>query len=247
MGISADGFAPIPAQSTAGISAFVESGRISQQLPPVILQATTGGFSTSGGNVVVTLLDAATGEPINTATVTAGVASTSAASNGTYTLAVPGTGATPVGLSAQAEGYDPNTLTPREVTFVPGQAVTLTARIAPSQPGSRGASWCRARSEPALDRGDPRGRHLGRLHRRQRERGHRLTFRLTVPASNSSPRVFSLTFVSPFFNLVVVPNVVAPAGGSLSLPGDVILTPIGVGLSGTVLDSGSRIRAPAPR
>ena len=241
VGVSADGFAPIPATSSAGQSAFVESGRTSQ-LPGFIMTATTGGFSTSGGNVVMTLLDGATGEAVNTATVTAGVASSSTASNGTYVLAVPGTGATPVGLSAQAEGYDPNSLTPREVTFVPGQAVTLTARINPFAAGINGRVVVPGAFQNLLSTVEIRVPGIAASYTASNVNAATGSFSLTVPASSSSrTRIFSLTFVSPYFNLAVVSGLVAPQGGSLSLTSDVVLTPIGTGLSGTVLDSGSRI------
>lgn len=244
VGYSATGFAPIQTGTSQAQTVFVESGRFSQ-LPPVTLTATTGGFSTSGGNVVVTLLDAATGEPINSATVTAGVASSSTPVNGTYTLAVPGTGATPVGLSAQAEGYDPNSLTPREVTFVPGQAITLTARLSPFPASISGRIVVPGGFQNQLSTVEIRVPGISASFTNANINTTTGSFRLTVPASNSFvTRVFQLLFVSPFFNVAAVSGVVAPQGGSLSLSQDVVLTPIGVGLTGQVVDSGSRIPGP---
>lgn len=241
VGYTADGFAPIAANSSAAQQVFVESGRF-QQLPPVTLTATTGGFATSGGNVVVTLLDAATGEPVDQATVTAGVASTSASFNGSYTLAVPGTGAAPVGLSAQADGYDPDSLTPREVIFVPGQAITVTARVSPFPAGISGRIVVPGAFQNLLSTVEIRVSGIAASFTNANINTTTGTFRLTVPASSAfRRRVFQIAFVSPFFNLAVISGVVAPQGGSLTLPQDVVLTPIGVGLTGTVLDSGSQI------
>lgn len=244
VGYTADGFAPIAATSSAAQQVFVESGRF-QALPAVTLTATTGGFSTSGGNVVVTLLDAATGEPVNVATVTAGVASSSVASNGSYTLAVPGTGAAPVGLSAQAEGYDPNSLSPREVIFVPGQTISVTARLAPFPAGISGRLVVPGAFQNLLSTVEIRVPGIAASFTAANVNPTTGSFRLTVPASNSfRQRVFQILFVSPFFNLAAISGVVAPQGGSLTLPSDVVLTPIGVGLSGQVVDSGSRIPGP---
>src|SRR5262249_6744499 len=158
------------------------------------------------------------------ATVTAGVASTSLASNGVYSLAVPGTGASPVGLSAQAEGYDPASLTPSQVTFVPGPDVTLTATLAPFP-----ANVSRRLVVPGAFANEPapvqiHAAGLASTYTSANVNATTGTFSLTVPASSSfQQRIFSLTFVSPFFNLVVVPGVVAPQGGSLTLPADVVL------------------------
>ena len=241
VGYTATGFAPIQAGTGQAQSAFVESGRF-LQLPPVTLTATTGGFTTSGGNVSVTLLDAATGEPVNTATVTAGVASSSVAQNGTYVLAVPGTGATPVGLSAQADGYDPSTLSPNQVTFVPGQSIAVTARLAPFAANVSGRIVVPGAFANQLSTVEIRVPGIAASYTAANVNPTTGSFRLTVPASNGAvTRVFQLLFVSPFFNLAAVSGVVAPQGGSLTLPADVVLTPIGVGLSGTVVDSGSRI------
>lgn len=241
VGYTATGFAPIQAGSSQAQTVVIESGRF-QALPAVTLTATTGGFSTSGGNVVVTLLDAATGEPVNTATVTAGLASSSSASNGTYTLAVPGTGATPVGLSAQAEGYDPNSLDPREVTFVPGQAITVTARIAPFPASVNGRVVVPGAFANLLSTVEIRVPGIAASYTQGAVNPTTGSFRIIVPASSSfRQRVFQILFVSPYFNLASVSGVIAPQGGALSLSQDVVLTPIGVGLTGTVVDSGSRV------
>lgn len=240
VGYTALGFVPVAAGSSGASSVYVESGTV-EQAPPVILAASTG-LVTSGGNVSLTLLDAATGAPINTATVTAGVASSSVAVNGVYTLAVPGTGATPVGLSAQATGYDPNTLTPAQFTFVPGQTVTLTATLAPYAVNVNGRIVVPGAFASSLSTVQIHVAGIASAFTGGTVNPTTGTFSLTLPASTSSQtRVFSLTFVSPFFNLLVVPNVVAPAGGALTLTSDVVLTPIGVGLAGTVVDSASAV------
>ena len=243
VGYSADGFAPIPAQS-GGTDVFVESGRFSQ-LPPVILTATTGGFSRGPSNLIVTLLDVATGEPIDGATVTAGVAATSQSIGGVYSLAVPGLGQNTVGLSAQADGYDPQSLTPREVTVVEGGSVQVTARMGPAPSGVSGRIVVPGAFQSLLSTVEIRVLGISAAYTAASINPTTGSFRLTVPASNSfNRRVFTITFVSPFFNVAAVSGVVAPQGGSLTLPQDVVLTPIGVGLTGTVLDSLSRIPGP---
>jgi hypothetical protein len=244
VGYSADGFAPIPAQS-GGAEVFVESGRFAQ-VPPVILSATTGGFQTGGpSNLLVTLLDAATGEPINGATVTAGVAATSASNGGVYSLSVPGQGQNTVGLSAQAEGYDPQSLTPREVTVVQGGSVQVTARLGSVPAGISGRIVVPGAFQSQLSTVEIRVLGIAASFTNANINPTTGSFRLTVPASNSfRTRVFTITFVSPFFNVAAVSGVVAPQGGSLTLPQDVVLTPIGVGVTGTVVDSISRIPGP---
>lgn len=243
VGYSADGFAPIPAQS-AGADVFVESGRFSQ-VPPVILTVTTGGFARGPSNLIVTLLDAATGEPIDGATVTAGVAATSQSNGGTYSLSVPGVGQNTVGLSAQADGYDPQSLTPREVTVVEGGSVQVTARMGPGPAGVSGRIVVPGAFQSLLSTVEIRVVGISAAYTAANVNPTTGSFRLTVPASTAfKTRVFTITFVSPYFNVAAVSGVVSPLGGSLTLPADVVLTPIGVGVTGTVVDSLSRIPGP---
>jgi hypothetical protein len=246
LGYSALGFASIPAQSTGAVDAYVESGAF-VRVPPVILDATAGGGGFQGGgggpaNLIVTLLDSATGEPINNATVTAGVASISGAINGVYSLLVPASSSgpvpSPVGLSAQAEGYDPQSLTPREVGIVAGQLVTISARMGPFPVAISGRIRVPGGFEALLSTVEVRVNGISPSYTAANVNATTGSFRLTVPASTSTlQRVFTLTFVSPHFNLTVVSGVVAPQGGGLTLPADVVLTPIGVAVTGTVLTS----------
>ncbi|MBI4860353.1 MAG: hypothetical protein HY815_08835 [Candidatus Riflebacteria bacterium] len=245
IGYSADGFLPIAAGSSSSVDVYVESGRYSQA-PSVIMEPTSYGTGSGGGsggpaNLLVTLLDSATGEPIPDAVVTAGVASATGYTNGVYSLMVPvpssGSVPTNVGLGAQAAGYDPQSLTPREVGIVPNQIVSVTARMGPFPAGISGQIRVAGAYQSLLSTVEVRVNGISPSYTRANVTASG-AFRLTVPASTyGRTRVYTLTFISPYFNLAVVSGVVAPLGGEITLPGEVVLTPIGVDLLGSVYTS----------
>lgn len=239
MEASANGFIP----RSFGNVVFVEPGFFSE-VGPVTLDAT---LAIGNSNLVVTVLDAVTGEPIENALVTAGIASTSRGSGGVYSLSVPvssqGSAAPAVGLSVQAGGYDPATVEPRSVTIVPGQLVSVIARVRPL--GGQISGRVRISSFEGIFTGNgalstvsiqipdvPSSYSQGFIDTVTGE------FVINVPATSSTnPRTFTLTFVSPYFEIAIVPGIVAPVGGRTRLASDVVLVPIGVGLTGTVLTS----------
>jgi hypothetical protein len=146
----------------------------------------------------------------------------------------------PVGLSAQAEGYDPQSLTPNQIGVVPGQIVTVTARVGPFATGISGRVRAPGASSSLLSSVEVRVTGINPAYSRGTVNGASGTFRVTVPASTyGRTRTFTLTFVSPYFNLAIVPNVTAPYGGDLTLPGEVVLTPVGADVVGTVVCSDS--------
>ncbi|MBI3894116.1 MAG: carboxypeptidase regulatory-like domain-containing protein [Candidatus Wallbacteria bacterium] len=231
------------------VTVFVES-KSTSQVPDVILSAA---IAFGSALVVVNVVDAVTGDPVNNATVTVGVVSTSGGSNGSYSLSVP---VSPDGFGQPAaqrilvndDAHLAGSEQPGSVIPIANQLVSVTVRVQPGQAVVQGA--LRASSfddlyrqngtysritissdsidpsflNPIIDSGTGR-------------------FSVRVPGSSSaSSRRFSLIFSGQGFQVKVLSNLIAPRANQTSnLSSDVLLEPALVTLEGTVVTSGGTL------
>lgn len=266
VGYSKDGFLPIdPVISTTttrtnvvGRDIIVESGQ-TVVVPDVTLETNR---QTGSGTLVITVLDEISGDPVTFATVTAGVVvSSNGGNNGQYTLSVPilpddqTTKNSPLEASTkavliQADGYQVNTFqlglvaneTVRRTVFLRPLPVIIDGviRVAKFQNLFNLAqveikatnTQSPLDSQPTIVNAAPNG-----------------LFQIgNIPASNSSfTRTFNLRITHPDLQTQVITNIVAPRAGDRTIPLTIVLTPLTVDVTGTVLVATPSVATPVPQ
>lgn len=258
IGYSKEGFIPVDAlvgaTGTRTVQAaqdiFVESNS-TVQVPDVTLQTNR---QTGTGIVIITVLDAISGDPVVAATLTAGVVATSnGGNNGVYSLAVPlqpTDESTRNGLfdssfkfvDVQADGYNSANFS---VGVIANETVRRTVFLTPLTVSFDGI--IRVSSFPNLFN----LANLGDFQVNLNNTTVALSsiggsanggiFRiLGVPASNAQlTRTFNIRFTHPDLQTVVLSNVVAPRAGDRTIPLVVTMTPTTVDVVGTAVDSGN--------
>lgn len=266
VGYSKEGFLPIdPVIATTttrtnqvGRDIIVESGQ-TVIVPDVTLETNR---QTGSGTLVLTVLDEATGDPVNFATVTAGVVvSSNGGNNGVYTLSVPilpddGTSRdTPLesntkGVLIQADGYSINQF---QVGMVANETVRRTIFLKPLPVVIDGLIRI-SRFQNLFD--------LTRVEVKLTNTQSSLDgtplvvnaapnglFTISnVPASNANlTRTFNLRITHPDLQTQVITNVVAPRAGDRTIPLTILMTPLTVDVTGTVLVATPSVATPVPQ
>lgn len=266
IGYSKEGFLPIDPlngatttrTNTVGQDLFVESGQ-TVQATDVTLETNR---QTGSGTLILTVLDEVTADPVTFATVTAGVVvSSNGGNNGVYTLSVPilpndeTTRNTPLESSAktvlvQADGYGINQFavglvaneTVRRTVFLKPLPVVIDGLIRISRFQGlfdlAGVQVKATNTQSPLDAtpivvtAAPNG-----------------LFQLgAVPASNANlTRTFNLRITHPDMQTVVVTNVVAPRAGDRTIPLTIVMNPLTVDVTGTVLVQTPVVGSPVPQ
>lgn len=266
IGYSKEGFLPIdPVISTTttrtnqvGRDIIVESGQ-TVVVPDVTLETNR---QTGSGTLVLTVLDEATGDPVNFATVTAGVVvSSNGGNNGVYTLSVPilpddgTTRDTPLesntkGVLVQADGYSINQFqlglvaneTVRRTVFLKPLPVVIDGLIRISRFQNlfdlTRVEVKLTNTQSSLD-GTP-------LVVNAAPNG--LFTIANVPASNANlTRTFNLRITHPDLQTTVITNVVAPRAGDRTIPLTIVMNPLTVDVTGTVLVATPSVATPVPQ
>lgn len=266
IGYSKEGFLPIdPVIATTttrtnqvGRDLIVESGQ-TVLVPDVTLETNR---QTGSGTLVLTVLDEVTGDPVNFATVTAGVVvSSNGGSNGVYTLSVPilpddqTTRDTPLesstkGVLIQADGYNINQF---QLGLVASETVRRTVFLRPLPVVIDGLIRV-ARFNNLYD--------LARVEIKATNTQSSLDgtplivnaapnglFTLAnVPASNANlTRTFNLRITHPDLQTQVITNVVAPRAGDRTIPLTILMEPLTVDVTGTVLVATPAVATPVPQ
>ena len=266
VGYSKEGFLPIdPVINTTttrtnqvGRDLIVESGQ-TVVVPDVTLETNR---QTGSGTLVITVLDEITGDPVNFATVTAGVVvSSNGGNNGVYTLSVPilpndqTTRTSPAESSSkavliQADGYNVNEFS---LGLVANETVQRTIFLRPLPVVIDGLIRI-SRFQNLFD--------LSRVEIKATNTQSPLDgtpivvtaapnglFELAnVPASNANlTRTFDIRFTHPDLQTVVLTNVVAPRAGDRTIPLTIVMTPLTVAVTGTVVVATPSVATPVPQ
>ena len=254
IGYAKEGFLPIDGGNGAsttltnafGRDLFVEPGQ-TVVVPDVTMETNR---QTGSGTVIITVLDGVTGDPVTHATVTAGmVATANGGNNGVYTLNVPilpsdtSSKEGPLDDSAkrvsiQADGYQPE----NAVTIGPiaNETIRRTVYLNPLTVTIDGvvkiSKW-----QALFNLGQVEIRVTNTLGPASVGPAPNGLFTIAgIPASNSNlTRTFNLRFTHPDLQTVMLTNIVAPRAGDRTIPMTVVMTPLVVDVSGTVVDSGS--------
>lgn len=226
------------------VEVFVESGAAVVAPDFLLIETSAPG----AGNVLLFLVDDATGDPVLGATVTVGgFAADAVFLDGSYEFNVPVSQdplsglPLPMAITVAHASYLGGFVTPSTVTPIAGVPVVQTVRVTPA--GSRVAG----RLEPAT---------LASLYFSQGAVGGvSITspqiptaflvpdidplsgnFTVQVPASGAGPGIFDLQFTSPFFQGTAVTNILAPGPGTTAtLSSPVVLQPLTTTLAGAVV------------
>jgi hypothetical protein len=266
IGYSKEGFLPIDPDNGAtttrtnlvGQDIFVESGQ-TVQATDVTLETNRQAGS---GTLILTILDEVTGDPVTFATVTAGVVvSSNGGNNGVYTLSVPilpndqTTRNTPLessskGVLIQADGYGVNQFnvglvaneTVRRTVFLKALPVIIDGLIRISR--FQGLFDLSGVQIKATNTQSP----LDATPLIANAAGNGLFTLSGVPASNANlTRTFNLRITHPDMQTVVITNVVAPRAGDRTIPLTIVLTPLTVDVTGTVLVQTPVVGVPVPQ
>jgi hypothetical protein len=252
IGFAKEGFIPISSTlststtitNQTALNLFVEPGQT------VVVQDVTlqTNLQTGSGVLILTVLDAITGDPIINALVSCGPSTTSnGGNNGVYTLSVPvqptdvNIQNTPLQNSArqiaiQADGYANGLLT---VGIVANQTVAQTIYMQPLQVQFEGllriSQFQSLYNLNAIDIKitNTTGTIVG-------PDADGVFTIAGVPASNSNlTRTFNIRFTNPDLQTLVLTNVVSPRAGATTIPQIISLNPTVVDVTGTVFDSGT--------
>lgn len=266
VGYSKEGFLPIdPVISTTttrtnqvGRDIIVESGQ-TVVVPDVTLETNRQAGS---GTLVVTVLDEVTGDPVSFATVTAGVVvSSNGGNNGVYTLSVPilpddeTSGTTPLessskGVLIQADGYGINQF---QLGMVANETVRRTVFLKPLPVVIDGLiRIARFQNLFDLQRVEVKATNtqspLDGTPLIVNAAPNGLFTLANVPASNATlTRTFNLRITHPDLQTVVITNVVAPRSGDRTIPLTIVMTPLTVDVTGTVLVATPAVATPVPQ
>jgi hypothetical protein len=250
IGFSKEGFLPLDVNSGASPTRtnyvaqdiFMESAQ-TVVVPDVTLETNR---QVGSGTIVITVLDGVTGDPVNNATVTAGVAVTSnGGNNGVYTLSVPlqpndqstaGTPSqdTPKQVSIQADGYVTQDQIP--VGLVANETVQKTILLKPLDVTIDGVVRI-SRWQNLFNLSNVEIKITNTLGPSTASPAPNGLFTISgVPASNSNlTRTLTLRFTHPDLQTVVLSNIVAPRAGDRTVPMTVVMNPTTVTVVGDVL------------
>lgn len=248
IGFDKFGFGTIPADMNGGPVnstsqiVFVESEGTTV-IPDFVMQRSA---TAASGQVVMTVLDNVTGQPVTNASITIKNTSTNESTQGgVYSMIVPvdienpgtqGAQEGPTQINFSAEGYD-TTVEPAAVKVVPGSTVRLTVLATPLLSTIRGQINI-SRFDSLFDKSTLTVEALNVANSMGMVDAEG-TFTIQLPASNSvTTRQFTLRFKGPGVLTRDVANVVSPlASLQRELSSIVVLDPITVDLVGTVVDS----------
>lgn len=201
-----------------------------------------GGGSTGDANVVLTLLDWATGQPISGATVLIGSTTAYGSYGGNYTASVPvAYPGQAMGISVWASGYDSASLSPSSIVPVAYQTVYVTAYLGGSVYGTlQGSLQISDYASFYVNSGilstvSITSDSVPLYVLNPTINGTTGFFSCTAPSGNSGSYV-NLYFSSPYFHDALVTNILVRPGVN-TLTSAVNLIPKTVSLVGLVVDS----------
>jgi hypothetical protein len=222
----------------------VEPGRTSVA-PDVTMRA-----AAKAGNLTlhVTVLDAASGEPITDATVATSSISTTENVQGVYTLSVPiiPSSELPFGsfrsvdINVAADGFNANTLTLSNITA--GLAYNRTVRLQPLTSGRIEGTYRISSYQTLLSRITPsvRIKDFGSSFGNGSANSQNGTWTVVnlPPSTTSITRQYDIVFSHPDVKTYTLQRVVMPRDGTKTITQPVLLEPITVDVIGTIYVSG---------